>query len=232
MMNIKCVAIDDEPLALVLIEKLILKYPMLQLVATFDDAISGIEFLHHHPVDLLLIDINMPDVTGIELVKALQYKPMIIFITAHKNFAIESYELDAVDYLLKPVQQERFDKAIHKAIEYFSYKTATQTGLDEVIFIRSEYQLIKINIDDIEYIESLEDYCKIHLLHEKPIMTLTTLKAMLEKLPSEKFKRIHRSYIVPLSKIKSIINKKVKLSSVELPVGNSYTTSLALWVKK
>src|SRR5665213_1228630 len=161
--------------------------------------------------DKFLITPTLPEIEE----SAVKYKPMIIFITAHKNFAIESYELDAIDYLLKPVQQERFDKAIQKAIEYFSYKTATQTGMEEVIFIRAEYQLLKINIDDIEYIESLEDYCKIHLLNAKPVMTLTTLKAILGKLPAEKFKRIHRSYIVSLNKIKSIINKKVKLTSIE-----------------
>ena len=117
-MTIKCVAIDDEPLALLVIEKLVQKFPVLSLATTFDDAISGAEFLRAHPVDLLFIDINMPDITGIELVRSLDKKPMIIFTTAHRNFAIESYELDALYYLLKPIQHERFDKAVNKAIEY------------------------------------------------------------------------------------------------------------------
>lgn len=230
-MKIKCVAIDDEPLALRVIEKLIRKFPMLQLLATFDDAVSGAEFLRRHPVDLLFLDINMPDISGIELVRSLREKPMIIFITAHKNFAIESYELDALDYLLKPVEESRFSKAVNKALEYQSYKHSKPNADAEVLFVRAEYQLVKISIPDIEYIESMEDYCRIHLINAKPVMTLMTMKAMLDKLPSSKFKRIHRSYTVSISKITSVINKKVRLISVELPVGNSYLPSLNEWMK-
>jgi two-component system, LytTR family, response regulator len=231
-MKIKCVAIDDEPLALVIIEKMVKKFPMLHLVATFDDAISGAEFLRQHPIDLLLIDINMPDISGLQLVRSLENKPMIIFITAHKNFAIDSYELDALDYLVKPVQQERLDKAVNKAIEYYSYKNAKNTNDDEVLFVRAEYQLIKINLSDVEYIESMEDYSKFHLVNGKPVMTLMTLKSLLDKLPPAKFKRVHRSYIVSLNKITSIANRKLVLISVELPVSNSYLPSLEEWIKR
>jgi len=231
-MKIKCVAIDDEPLALVIIEKMIHKFPMLTLAGSFDDAVFGAEFIRQHPIDLLLIDINMPDISGLELVKSLEYKPMIIFITAHKNFAIDSYELDALDYLVKPVQRERFDKAINKAIEFYNYKYIKNKIDDEVIFIRAEYQLIKINLNDIEYIESMEDYCKIHLMNAKPVMTLMTLKSILDKLPPAKFKQIHRSYIISLNKIKSFVNRKVMLPSVELPVSNTYLLSLAEWMMK
>jgi two-component system LytT family response regulator len=231
-MKIRCVAIDDEPLALLVIEKLVQKFSMLHLVTTFDDAISGAEFLRQHPVDLLFLDINMPDISGLELVKSLSEKPIIIFTTAHKDFAIESYELDALDYLVKPIQQERFDKAVNKAIEYASYKQAKNTVDDEVLFVRAEYRLIKINLGDVEYIESMEDYCKIHLVNAKPVMTLMTLKALLEKLPAEKFKRIHRSYIVARGKIISVVNRKVKLPSTELPISSSYLPSLSEWTKK
>jgi two-component system, LytTR family, response regulator len=231
-MEIKCIAIDDEPLALVVIEKLIQKFPMLHLVATFDDAISGAEFLRRHPMDLLFIDINMPDITGIELVRSLAEKPMIIFTTAHKNFAIESYELEALDYLVKPIQQERFDKAVNRAVEYYSYKQAKNTIDEEALFVRAEYRLLKINLSEIEYIESMEDYCKIHLVNAKPIMTLMTLKTILGKLPSAKFKRIHRSYIISLSKVKSVVNRKVKLITTELSVSTSYMSSLTEWIKK
>lgn len=174
----------------------------------------------------------MPDISGIDLARSLEHKPMIIFITAHKNFAVDSYELDALDYLVKPVQQERFDKAINKAIEFYNYQHLKNKIDDELIFIRSEYQLIKMNLNDIEYIESMEDYCKIHLINTKPVMTLMTLKSMLDKLPEAKFKRIHRSYIISLNKIKSFVNRKVILSSTELPVGSSYMSSLGEWMKK
>ncbi|HVZ95606.1 MAG TPA: LytTR family DNA-binding domain-containing protein [Chitinophagaceae bacterium] len=220
-MNIRCIAIDDEPLALVVVEKMLQPYPMMRLVAAFDDAISAMEFLRDHPVDLLFLDINMPDISGLELVKALPDKPMIIFVTAHKNFAVESYELDALDYLVKPIRSDRFDKAVRKAIEFYSYKNAKRQD-DEVIFIRAEYQLVKINLGEIEYIESMEDYCRIHLVNARPVMTLTTLKSILEKLPHEKFSRIHRSYIIAHDKIKSIANRKIHLPSAELPVGASY----------
>lgn len=230
-MKINCVAIDDEPLALLVIEKLTGKFPMLNMLATFDDAISGAEFLNNHHADLLFIDINMPDVSGLDLVRSLTEKPMIIFVTAHKDFAIESYELDALDYLLKPISEERFDKAVNKAIEFYSYKHAKPNSDEDVLFVRAEYQLVKISLNDIEYIESMEDYCKIHLANAKPVMTLIALKTLAEKLPPGKFKRIHRSYIVSLNKVKSLVNKKVKLSTVELPVSNSYMPLITEWMK-
>lgn len=229
-MKINCVAIDDEPLALLVIEKLVKKYPVLNMTATFDDAISGVEFLRQHQIDLLFIDINMPDVSGIDLVRSLTEKPMIIFVTAHKDFAIESYELDALDYLLKPVSEDRFDKAISKAIEFYSYKH-TKPENEDVLFVRAEYQLVKIKLSDIEYIESMEDYCRIHVVNGKATMTLMALKTLAEKLPPSKFRRIHRSYIVSLDKIKSVVNKKVKLATVELPVSNSYISSITEWMK-
>jgi len=229
-MKINCVAIDDEPLALIVIEKLIKKFPLLNMMATFDDAISGAEFLKQHQADLLLIDINMPDISGLELVSSLPEKPMIIFITAHRDFAIESHELDALDYLLKPISEDRFDKAISKAVEFYSYKLAKPES-EAVLFVRAEYQLVKIRLSDIEYIESMEDYCKIHVVNAKPIMTLIALKTLAEKLPLSKFRRIHRSYIVSLDKIKSVVNKKVKLATAELPVSNSYMSSITEWMK-
>ena len=228
-MQLKCVAIDDEPLALDVVKEYVRYFPALKLVQTFDDAISGAEYLRNNPVDLLFIDINMPDISGIELVRSLKVKPMIIFTTAHKKFAVEGFDLDAMDYLLKPIQQERFTKAVNKAIDYYKYKNAERSESKEALFVRSEYQLVKIHLDDIEYIESIEDYIRIHLVNGKPVMTLMTLKAVLEKLPPTQFKRIHRSYVVPLSKVRSIINRKVRLTSVELPVSDSYAGFIHEW---
>ena len=231
-MHIKCIAVDDEPLALVVIEKMIHKIPAFHLITTFDDAIAGAEFLRQHPVDLLFIDINMPDINGLDLVRSLEQKPMLIFTTAHKKFATDSYDLDAIDYLVKPITQERFDKAVNKAMEYFAYKNRINNTGEEALFVRSEYRLIKINLNDIEYIESMEDYCRIHLVNAKPIMTLMTLKNFVDKLPDDKFKRIHRSYIIAVNKIQSIINKKVKLITAELPVSASYVSAITEWIKK
>ncbi|MES1216772.1 MAG: LytTR family DNA-binding domain-containing protein [Bacteroidota bacterium] len=232
-MSIKCIAIDDEPLALLLIKQYLQQFPQLELVNTFDDAISGGEFLRQAKVDLLFIDINMPDITGLDLVRALQEKPMIIFTTAHKKFAHEGFELDAIDYLLKPVSFERFSKAVKKAVDYYNYKLKTVNETGECLFVYSEYRMIKIVLSEIEYIESLEDYIKIHLINGKPILTLMPLKKVLEKLPADKFRRIHRSYIVATDKVVSILNRKVKLDSfTELPVSNTYSDFITDWKKQ
>lgn len=231
-MPIRCVAIDDEPPALMLIREYAVRCPELQLLHSFDDAISGGEFLRQNTIDLLFIDINMPDITGLDLVRSLEEKPMIIFTTAHKKFAIDGFELDAVDYLLKPISFERFSKAVSKAVEFFEYRKKPATEEIENLFVYSEYRMIKIPLADIEYIESLEDYIRINLTTGKPIMTLMTMKKVLEKLSASKFKRIHRSYIVAADKVKSIQNRKARLSSsVELPISDSYLDFIDEWKK-
>lgn len=228
-MQLQCVAIDDEPLALDVLKQYISQFPRLHLLQSFCDVIAGEKFLNENPVDLLFIDINMPDKKGTEVVKELSQKPMVIFTTAYKNYAAEGFELDAVDYLVKPISFERFAKAVQKAIDFFELKRSAQKENDG-LFVRSEYQLVKINFTDILYIESVEDYVKFHLTAGRPVMTLMTMKAVLDKLPANLFARIHRSYIVPLSKVKSIINRRVTLvNGVELPVSNSYVDVVRSW---
>ena len=231
-MPLKCVAIDDEPLALELIKTYVARFAELEMLQVFDDAISGAEFIRKIPVDILSVDINMPDIPGLDLVRSLEERPIIIFTTAHKKFALEGFELDAIDYLLKPISFDRFSKAVKKAIEYSRYKNQQITEPTENLFVYSEYRLIKIPFADIEYIESVEDYIKIHLINARPILTLMPLKKVLEKLPPEKFKRIHRSYIVAVEKVNSILNRKVQLSSsTELPVSDSYSSFIKDWKK-
>jgi len=229
-MQLKCVAIDDEPLALELLQEYIARFPQLKLVHTFDDAISAVELLRNTKVDLLFIDINMPDITGIDLVRSLQEKPLVIFTTAHKQFAIEGFELDAVDYLLKPINFDRFTRAVHKAIDYHKYKNTSLQEENDSLFVHSEYKLVKIPLNDIEYIESLEDYIRIHIAGAKPVLTLLSMKKVLEKLPAGKFQRIHRSYIVAVSRVKAIQNRKVQLAAaVELPISDSYVQFINNW---
>ena len=231
-MQLKCIAIDDEPLALELIQEFVSRLPQLKLMHTFDDAISAVELLRNTKVDLLFIDINMPDITGIDLVRSLQERPLIIFTTAHKQFAIEGFELDAVDYLLKPINFERFSRAVNKAVDYYKYKNAAAQEDNDCLFVHAEYRLVKIPLGDIEYIESLEDYIKIHLANAKPVLTLMSMKKVLEKLPAEKFQRIHRSYIVSVAKVKSIQNRKVQLATAtELPISDSYVNFINNWKK-
>jgi two-component system LytT family response regulator len=223
-MQLKCIAIDDEPLALEIMKRHIAEFSALNLVNIFEDAVSAAEYLKRNPIDLLFIDIDMPDITGIDLVRSLIEKPMVIFTTAHKKFAFEGFELEALDYLLKPITLERFSAAVNKAVDYAKYKKSGMDEADESIYVHSEYRMIKINIRDIEYIESMQDYIKIHLTGiEKPILTLLPMKNVLEKLPAGQFERIHRSYIVAVKHIKSIHNRKVQLKSIELPVGNNWT---------
>lgn len=226
-MVLKCAAIDDEPLALQLIKTYAERIPAIQLVKTFEDGISGVEYLNKVPVDLLFLDINMPDISGIDLAKALTQKPLIIFTTAYRQFAYEGFQLEAIDYLLKPIEFDNFSKAVQKAIAYSTFKNKQFTDPDETaIYVHSEYRLIKILLRDVEYIESMEDYVKIYNGAEKPILSLMTLKKVIDMLPPKQFARIHRSYVINTTKIKSIAQKKVQMESISLPIGDSYAPQL------
>ncbi|WP_113636836.1 LytR/AlgR family response regulator transcription factor [Nubsella zeaxanthinifaciens] len=231
MKKIKCIAIDDEPLALALIKTYVDATEHLQLIGTFEDAIAAAEHLNQFPIDLLFLDINMPDITGIDLFKSLKVKPMVIFTTAYKNFAFEGFELNAIDYLLKPIDYIRFKKAVHKAIDYHQYQTKKSVEMpDEYLFVYAEYKLIKIEVKEILYLESLEDYVKIHLISGKMIMTLTTLKKLIEKLPADKFKRIHRSYVVAIKGVQQVANRKAYLNNdFSLPISDTYISFIHDW---
>ncbi|PWK70859.1 LytTR family two component transcriptional regulator [Mucilaginibacter oryzae] len=229
-MALKCIAIDDEPLALRLIGEYVSRFPSLQLVKTFEDAISGAEYLKTTQVDLLFLDINMPDITGIDLVRSLKDKPMVIFTTAYKNFAYEGFELEALDYILKPIDIRRFTRAVEKAVDYYRYKNKAATDeTEESLYVYSEYRMVKIELGSIEYIESMEDYIKIHITNNKTILTLMTLKKVLEKLPAGKFQRIHRSYVVAVNKVRSIQNRKAELANIQLPISESYLDFIRHW---
>jgi len=233
IMAVRCVAIDDEPLALEIIKAYVSRFPNLELLQVFEDAIAASEFLRQTPIDILFVDIQMPDITGIDLVRSLKEKPIVIFTTAYKNFAFEGFELEALDYLLKPIDFTRFEKAVRKALDYLEYKNKPSEEPVEYLYVHSEYRLVQINLNEIEYIESLEDYIKIHIQNGKPILALMPLKKVLEKLPADKFKRIHRSFVVPITKVTTIQNRKVKLNSgKELPISDSYAGFIQEWKSK
>ena len=221
ILPIKCIAIDDEPLALQLLRAYIAKTPSLQLQQSFEDAIAAAEYSREHEPELIFIDIQMPEVSGLDLIRSLNYKPVVIFTTAHRKFAVQGFELEAMDYLLKPFSFDRFTKAVKRAVEFIAYKNNPSQN-EEFLYVHSEYKLVKIDVSEIEYIESLEDYIKIHLSGAKPLLTLMPLKKVLEKLPAGKFERVHRSYIISTSKIKNIGNKKLTLGTAEIPVGETY----------
>lgn len=222
-MPVKAIAIDDEPLALEIIKNFCDKSPGLDLINCFENALEGLEFINDHHPDLIFLDINMPDITGLELVNSLSFKPMIVFTTAYKEFALEGFELDAVDYLLKPFSFERFEKAAQKAI-----KNTGAPNEESNLFVFSDYRMVKVPCTEIIYIESLDDYIKINRINaQRPLVTLMTLKKAIEALPDERFARIHRSYIVSLAHVASVSGRKVILNNdVELPMTETYFDAL------
>jgi DNA-binding LytR/AlgR family response regulator len=219
----RCIAIDDEPLALQLISEYASRIPSLTLDKTFTNPDEGKEWLQRNGADLLFLDIQMPDINGLEFYKSLTTKPLVIFTTAYSEYAIDGFNVDAVDYLLKPFEYDRFLKAVFKAREYQEFLSSQQLERAS-IFVKVDYQLMKINLKDIDLIEGLDDYIRIHI-KPKPVLTLLTLKSLQERLPSNEFIRIHRSYIVPVSKIESFGKSKVRVAGKEIPVGSSYSDS-------
>jgi DNA-binding LytR/AlgR family response regulator len=219
-----CIAIDDEPLALDLMKKYIAKIYFLDLKGVFTDPFEAKKFLDNNPVDILFLDIQMPDINGIEFSKILNKKNIaVIFTTAYSEYAVEGFNVDAIDYLLKPIEYDRFLKSVYKAKEYIDFMNSQELQ-DGYIFVKSDYQMTKVNLKDILFIEGLDDYIKIYL-PQKSILTLMTLKTIALRLPTKEFVRIHRSYIVPISKIESVSKSKVKIADKEIPIGISYSES-------
>lgn len=221
---ISCIAIDDEPLALEILKKYVQKIYFLDLKGVFTNPDEAIQFIRQEKPDLLFLDIQMPDITGIQLAGQIsQYNPAIIFTTAFSQYAVEGFNVDAVDYLLKPIEYERFLKAVYKAKEYLEFVESRDIA-NTSIFIKSDYQQIKVKLSDILLIEALDDFIKIYL-PDKTLITLMTLKAIQQKLPEKEFVRIHRSFIVPLSKLEVVSRSKVRIADKEVPVGASYSDS-------
>ena len=225
MMN--CIAVDDEPLALKLLADNISKVAYLKLVASCTDAFEAAKALQENTVDLIFIDIQMPGLTGLQFVSTLQNKPFIIFITAYKQYALESYDLAVVDYLVKPVALDRFIKACNKAKELYELKLLKQQPIaintKEFFFVNVDYSQVKIMFSDIIWVEGVRDYIKIYLRSDnKPLLIRSSLKAIEQELPSSKFLRIHRSYLVAVESITSIRKNSVFIKNMELPVGETF----------
>lgn len=226
---IRCVAIDDEPLALELLEDNIRKTPFLTLVRSFRNGSDSLPFLKNEPVDLIFLDIHMPGITGLQLLKVLNPKPLVILITAYEKYALEGFELDVVDYLMKPVSYERFLRAATKAMELILLRRTAlvQPPVREIqpapgfMFVKSDYKQVRINFSDILYVEGLKDYVKIYT-GEKPVITQMSLKAVTEKLPASDFVRVHRSFLINLRKIQFVHRMQVRVGNKDIPIGESY----------
>ena len=225
-MKMHCIAVDDEPLALKLLADNISKLPYLHLVASCENAFEALRVLEESPVDLIFIDIQMPGLSGLDFISTLENKPLVIFITAYKKYALESYDLAVVDYLVKPVSLERFIKACNRAKELFELKLAkpvAEKSSKDYFFLNADYSQVKVMFNDIVMMEGLGDYVKIHLKStEKPLLFRTSLKALEPELPPLKFIRIHKSYVVAIEGISSIRKNSLFISELELPIGETF----------
>ena len=246
-MTLNCIAVDDEPLALGLVCKFIEQTPFLNLVGRYSGAVDALKALHQQKIDLLFLDIQMPDLNGIELARVLgkgAEVPRVIFTTAYNQFALEGYKVDALDYLLKPFNYEEFLRAAQKALNYHQLlnrpnaiaptPAVTDEQSDEdYLFLKVEYQLVRIALDDILYIEGLKDYVKVHLKGaEKATLSLTSLKALEEKLPPKRFMRVHRSFIISLDKVASMTKNSVQIGKMMIAVGDQYKEAFSQFVGK
>lgn len=235
-MKLKTIAIDDEPLAIALLTDYITKTPFLELAGTFDNPLDALDFLHNEQIDLILVDIQMPDLTGIEFTRMLENGPKIIFTTAYAQYALEGFKLNATDYLLKPFSYEEFLKAVQKAYKLVELENSVITTLEannQFLFLKSEYKIRRINFNDILYIEGLKDYIKVFIRTDpKPVMSLNSLKALEQKLPEEKFMRVHRSFIVNLEQIETIERSRIVFGKEYIPVSDQYKDKFQAYLDK
>ncbi|EOZ95220.1 Two-component system response regulator [Indibacter alkaliphilus LW1] len=243
-MKIKCIAVDDEPLALELVSKFVEQTSFLSLEAKFDNAIQALGYLNDNQIDLVFLDIQMPDLSGMELArildgKNLSKKPKIIFTTAYNQFAIEGYKVDALDYLLKPYSYEDFLKASTKAYQHYeklsqaNNESNSPNKTADYIFLKVEYQLVKVMLDQITHVEAYKDYVKVFLKGKpNPLLSLTSMKNMEELLPEGTFMRVHRSYIINLDHIESVARNVVNIGNVNITVSDMYKDKFMEFINK
>lgn len=240
-MTVRCIAVDDEPLALDIIESYVSKLSFLKLVRTCSSATEAMQVLQEEQIDLMFLDIEMPELTGIQFLNILKHQPLIIFTTAYPDYALEGFNQDAVDYLLKPIPFDRFLKAVTKAQERLQRNgKATEavhtpalhaTPEQDFMFVKADYKTIRVDFKDILWIEGLKDYIIIQTKDQK-IITLLSMNKMMEKLQDSKFLRVHRSFIVSLQKIDSIEKSRIRIGSKEIPIGEVYKDQFLKWVEE
>ena len=244
-MKLNCIIVDDEPLAQDVLESHISKVPSLNLVGKCANAIEANEMLHDEDVDLIFLDIEMPEVTGLDFLKSLKNPPAVIFTTAYSEYALEGFNLDVIDYLLKPISFNRFMKAVNKALDQVALKENAKKPVPQVssatdeqgveagdfIFVKSDKKILKVRFSDIYYIEGLKDYVMIYT-DEGRIITLQTMKNLEERLPSNRFLRIHRSYIISINKLQSVVGNSVEIKDKLIPIGKNYKDAFFDLVQK
>lgn len=224
-MKIKCVLIDDEPLAIKVLQNYFNNFTDFEVVATFNNSLEALDFINNTPVDAVFLDINMPMMTGFELISLIENKTKVIITTAFREFAAESYDLDVLDYLVKPIPLPRFIKCINKITTEFNLKNnikvETSKG-DSHIFIKVDKKMMKINIEEILFVEGMKEYIKV-VTPDKTYITHKSLTSLSEELPSDRFLRIHKSYVIALNKVKSIEGNRIQIQSYTIPIGRNYS---------
>ncbi len=228
-MKIKAIIVDDEPLAIEILKKYSDTIDYLEILGTFTNPLEAIRFISKEAIDLIFLDIEMPMINGVDLVESLKTKPNIIFTTAFPQYAVDGFNLDAVDYLLKPISYKRFLKAINKIFNGVNQKEEindnpvfVNNSENKFIFVKSDYENIKVTIQDIKYIEGLKDYLKIHLSTNKSILTLSNFSSIIEKIDNQDFIRVHNSYVVNLNYIKSIQKNRILIDTIRIPISETY----------
>jgi DNA-binding LytR/AlgR family response regulator len=236
-MILQCLALDDEPLALALLEEYIRKTPFLELVAGCDNAVEALHVIHTKKVDVIFSDIQMSELSGLELARVIkgldsEKKPLLIFTTAYDQYALQGYQVDAIDYLLKPIGYEEFLRVASKARSLKESKNSVPGLKENFILFKVEYQLVKVFHDDILYIEGVKDYVKVHLnKQQKPFLSLTSLKNLEERLPADKFMRVHRSFIINLEKVNTISKNSLQIEQADIPVSDNYRNQLQAYFR-
>ncbi len=232
-MILNCAIIDDEPLAVDLLSSYVKRTSFLNLTGGYNSAIAAIKDLKSNPVDLIFLDIQMPELSGIEFAKILPKNTKIVFTTAFSKYAAEGYDVDALYYLLKPISYEDFLKAANKALRWFDeHEQPEASGRDRFVFVKSDYKLQKIAFDDILYIEGVKDYVRITMTNGNKIMSLMNLKKLEDRLPSPEFMRIHRSYIVHMNKIEVVDRLRVVFGNTYIPISDSYKDSVMAYIDR
>ena len=233
---IRCIALDDEPFALQQIGAYIDKTPFLEKVALFNSALDVKETLNESQIDLMFVDINMPDISGMEFVKALENPPKVIFTTAYSDYAVDGFKVEALDYLLKPISYPDFYKSATRAKSWFEMNQSGPAHVkseEQFLLMKSDYRIVRINFKEITYIEAMGEYVKINLTGNKPVTTLLSMKLLEDQLPVDQFMRIHRSYIVNLTKISIIERNRIVFDGkIYLPVSEQYKNRFQAWVNK